>query len=275
MADPGAAGSLGIAPAELVEERGDLDVPRSSDARHLLANPDRVADVLERERAHGVVEAVVGERPGVVGADVGLNPPLAQNAGRARAPPPKRSPRASRRASGRSPSRPGSAAPPSHRRRAPVRGLAARVHVDGLPAASATPVARRRPRPLPPPAKARPAFRDVSRRCGHRGCSLGLRGRVFSGLTSDLAHPDFDQGRRSSGSPPGGGDRPAHPARAPTSSVRGAAGGSEAAPLLRAAFPRATFVESAPRRQPARSPPADDPGARVAGRDGGTSAVRV
>src|SRR3954447_19010713 len=71
-ADPGAVDR----PGQLLGERGDLDVAGAGHALQLGADPHRVAQVLERVRAHGEVELTVGERPRLAVAEVAPDPRL-------------------------------------------------------------------------------------------------------------------------------------------------------------------------------------------------------
>ncbi len=75
-AGPGAVDPVAL----LLEPRGDLDVSRPRDARQLGADPDGVADVLERVRADRERELVVGEGPGLAVADVAGDPGLGSEA---------------------------------------------------------------------------------------------------------------------------------------------------------------------------------------------------
>ena len=68
------------APRLLLQPRGHLDVPGPADPAELGADPDRVADVLQGVRADDEVEAVVGERERLAGADVVLDPRLRADA---------------------------------------------------------------------------------------------------------------------------------------------------------------------------------------------------
>jgi len=65
---------LGAAVGELGEDRRHLDVAGLGDPRQLAADPDRVADVLERRDADGEVEVVVRPRPRLAVAHVAHDP---------------------------------------------------------------------------------------------------------------------------------------------------------------------------------------------------------
>jgi hypothetical protein len=77
---PRAAAGAGDAVDQLGLDRRDLDVAGLRHPHELGADPDRVADVLERGDAEREVELVVAERPRLAVADVALHPALSVEA---------------------------------------------------------------------------------------------------------------------------------------------------------------------------------------------------